>query len=326
MSLAILCCAAVLALPAWAGDAPTLPAPEVARQVAADTMPSSPGTAPAGTPGAGPERTAARRYGAPQAPQVALTAARVAEPQTWVVERDDGERPWRIFLSVPPGEPPAAGWPVLYLLDGNAVFQALTPAEPGDQPAPVVLVGVGYDTERRLEGDTRAWDYLPTPSGQAEPDPRAAQRRNGGADAFLAVLRDTIQPEVARRVPVDAQRQTLMGHSYGGVFALHALLSGTPAFQRFVVVSPSLWWRAPWLQTRTQDFLATRPAPRPVLFMVGGQEGGGRAPAGTPGVRDVATWFTELWPATRLRVFEDLGHGPMLPAAIDPAIDFALAR
>lgn len=33
----------------------------------------------------------------------------------------DGRLPWRITLYVPPGDAPAAGWPVLYLLDGNAV-------------------------------------------------------------------------------------------------------------------------------------------------------------------------------------------------------------
>lgn len=34
----------------------------------------------------------------------------------------DGGAPYRIFLRTPPGDRPAAGWPVLYMLDGNAVF------------------------------------------------------------------------------------------------------------------------------------------------------------------------------------------------------------
>lgn len=266
------------------------------------------------------------REGAGPPERTAITQARIAAPQTWTLPRASDEgNDWKIFLTVPPGEPPAAGWPVLYVLDGNAAFTAFTPAGPADTQPALVIVGIGYDVDRTMDVRTRAWDYLPTPSGQTEPDTRNPEGRNGGADAFLNTIRTRIQPEVAARTRIDASRQTLMGHSYGGVFALHALLSGTDAFQRYVIASPSFWYRAPWLQTRAQAFLAREPAERRVLFTVGSEERGGRAPPGTPGARDVAPWFAARWPGTQFVEFEGLGHGAAMPAALDLAVTMATA-
>ncbi|MBU4611995.1 alpha/beta hydrolase [Achromobacter sp. GG226] len=262
---------------------------------------------------------------AARAAEVASIHARVAAPVTWIVPRDDGWRDWKIFLSVPSGEPPPQGWPVLYVLDGNAVFDVLTPPGPGETAAPLVVVGIGYDIDDTLDGVTRTYDYLPTPSGQAEPDTRSPDARNGGADAFLEAIRTRIQPQVAARVRIDPQRQTLMGHSYGGVFSLHALLTGTDAFQRYVVASPSFWYRSPWLPERVATFLAGSPTPHPVHFTVGSEERSRRAPPGLPGVREAAAAFAAQWPQVHLTVFEGLGHGAAMPAAIDPAIALATA-
>ena len=33
-----------------------------------------------------------------------------------------GGEPWRVFIHVPSGPAPEAGWPVLYMTDGNAVI------------------------------------------------------------------------------------------------------------------------------------------------------------------------------------------------------------
>src|SRR5690606_6559257 len=59
-------------------------------------------------------------------------------------------------------------------------------------------------------------------------------------------------------VPIDESRQTLYGHSYGGLFVLHALRTQPGAFQRYVAASPSLWWNAPFV---TQSMLSLDTAP-----------------------------------------------------------------
>ena len=48
--------------------------------------------------------------------------APVAETVQFDLASPGGGAPYRIFLRCPRGEPPADGWPSLYLLDGNAVI------------------------------------------------------------------------------------------------------------------------------------------------------------------------------------------------------------
>jgi len=241
--------------------------------------------------------------------------------------RGDGLRAVRLTIIVPPGPAPAAGWPVLYLLDGNATLQAL--ADAGGAPR-AVLAGIGYDVDARLDVDARAWDYtprLPGTGSQGSPDPRQPARRNGGADAWLDLIEQRVKPQVRAAAPIDESRQTLYGHSYGGLFVLHALSTRPRAFQRYVAASPSLWWHAPYMagQLRALDLRACcAGAPRQLHLWVGTDERS-RAERGRPprdgrdaagGARALAA---ELMGKPGLRVdyrgFAGLGHGAMLPVS-----------
>lgn len=70
------------------------------------------------------------------------------EPATHALARrlvHTGEgRTYQLFTAMP-RHPSAGGYPVLYMLDGNAAFNALTVALLASAPQ-LVLVGVGYDT------------------------------------------------------------------------------------------------------------------------------------------------------------------------------------
>lgn len=164
----------------------------------------------------------------------------------------DGEGvPWRITLFVPPGPAPAAGWPVLYLLDGNAVTGTAIDIERVQAPYPdgsgivsrFAIVGIGYPTEAAYDGARRSRDYTPPP-GRSYP-PFAAgfpPVRTGGADRFLRFLTDDLQPAIARRCPVDRSRQALFGHSFGGLFVLYALAHAPASFTHWIAASPSIYW------------------------------------------------------------------------------------
>ena len=155
-------------------------------------------------------------------------------------------------------EAPPEGHPVLFMLDGNAVEQDLAAllASPADMDGmPPVVVTIGYETDRRFEVRARAYDYTPalTP-GAEETDPLDATRRTGGADGFLAFIADEILPALARRVPVDARRLGLWGHSYGGLFVLHTLWSAPERFRCRIAASPSRWWRDGFLLSRLPEY------------------------------------------------------------------------
>ena len=149
----------------------------------------------------------------------------------------------RIFLAVPRGTPPAGGWPVLYLLDGNAAFDFLTPAHLAAAEG-LALVGVGYDTDRQFAREQRTFDFT-APDGPGDgirPDPVHEGRMAGGAAQFLHRLTGALREAAEDGLRVDPSRRTLWGHSFGGLFTLYALLTKPESFDRFAAISPSIWW------------------------------------------------------------------------------------
>jgi hypothetical protein len=63
----------------------------------------------------------------------------------------------------------------------------------------------------------------------------------GGADKFLAFIADELLPTIDRNYRTRPYR-VLIGHSFGGLFAVYALLNRPEVFQGYIITSPSLWW------------------------------------------------------------------------------------
>ena len=241
----------------------------------------------------------------------------------------DGQRHYRLWIGKPDRPAPAAGYPVLWMLDGNAALGALDSAQlqrlaAGQAP---LLVAVGYQTEQRIERTGRTYDYTPALPGQTEQRDPLTGQPSGGVDAFLDLLTQRMRPRVAGVAPIDLQRQTLWGHSYGGLAVLHALFTRPGAFSDYAAASPSLWWHdgaivreAQGLQQRLGD---SRPT---LLLMRGGEEPSNpRAPVKGDVERPARELAADLAKVQGLQVrferFEGLGHGPMLPASLRKVIE-----
>ena len=159
---------------------------------------------------------------------------------------EDGRRRYRVYIGIPQQPAPEGGFPVLYALDGNAAAAFLDDAAFARlRKNPVVLVLVAPDSSLRIDRAQRAWDYTPPVSGQTcLHDPIDPALCNGGALGFFRLLIDRIRPLAAEAAPMlDTQRQTLWGHSYGGLFVLYTFLHAPQSFNRYVAADPSLWLR-----------------------------------------------------------------------------------
>lgn len=177
----------------------------------------------------------------------------------------------RLFIAVPKGSAPDGGWPVLYMLDGNAAFDFLTPQHLALVPG-LVLVGVGYDIERQFARERRTLDFT-APDGPGDgirPDPVHPGRMAGGAAIFLDLLTGPLRNEAERDLPVDPRRRSLWGHSFGGLFTLYALLSRPDSFAQFAAISPSIWWDEPLIR-RVAAQAPPSPLP-PLLVALGDRE------------------------------------------------------
>lgn len=268
----------------------------------------------------------------------------------------DGQRHYRVQLAVPKAPPPAAGYPLLLMLDGNAAFGALTDemlAQMAASGRPVAIAALGYQIEQAIDATARAYDYTPPVPGEHPTwDSEARGRRGGGADVFLDLIAQKVLPELRQRLPVDAARSTLWGHSYGGLLAVYALLTRPALFARYAAADPSLWWHDGFMREVERQARPLPPGRRiELLVMAGGAasaERTGTAPAqasaapapsfaeGTAAGRanrlaSMAQAAPELAARQAQRAglsvqwmpFPGVGHGPMRPASIPPTLRLA---
>lgn len=183
----------------------------------------------------------------PPVPASAATTQAYVMPSTqmWDMASDSGEV-YRIFVSFPSeGEPPEDGYPVLYVLDGNAYFASFAQARWVQEFLPVgksIVVGVGYPTDE-------AWDVRRLNDYTApllDPPPRQfrelAKYKSGARKQFLDFMTGKLRTEISRRYHTDPDRHSLFGHSLGGLFALYALYERPGAFHSIVAASPSMEW------------------------------------------------------------------------------------
>jgi uncharacterized protein len=268
---------------------------------------------------------------------------RLPNTESWDIRSRAG-RAYRIFLAWPDAEPPPGGWDVVYILDGNAWFgtlvdslrmQARRPEVTGVRPA--IAVGIGYPTDLVLDVDGRRYDFTPPCPDGAEP---AGDPSVGGADAFLAFLVDELGPMVDARFGLRAPHRVLFGHSFGGLFALHALLSQPEAFAAYAAASPSLWFdggallrsaAAARLLDSTAVMITAGELEERSLRGAGGlrpgaARGSDRAMIGNARAMAERLDGREAGPRVQFYIFPGENHVSVVPAAISRALPFLLAR
>lgn len=177
-------------------------------------------------------------------PRLALAAPTIVD----FVAKANG-RDYRLMITPPPGTPPASGWPVLWVLDGSGYHGMATDlvrniGSIGGEIAPALVVAVTYPTDDIGVCLTRrTLDYTPTRDVSGEMEIVAGQLADSGdLDRFLDMLADEALPAVAARFPINRAAMALVGHSFGGLAALHTLFTRPEMFQSYIALCPSIWW------------------------------------------------------------------------------------
>ncbi|MDO5622757.1 MAG: alpha/beta hydrolase-fold protein [Paracoccus sp. (in: a-proteobacteria)] len=235
----------------------------------------------------------------------------------------------RLFVAVPVTPAPAAGWPVLYLLDGNAAFDFLTAEHLALAPG-LVVVGIGYDTDRQFARAQRVLDFT-APDGPGDglrPDHVHPDRMAGGAGLFLDRLTGPLRAAAEDGLPIDANRRSLWGHSFGGLFTLYSLLVRPSAFARYAAISPSIWWDEALIR-RVAAAAPAMTAPPPLLIAMGDREkrsgSDGPPPDGPPAATVGFVTDLRAHPGLdpQVHVLPGLQHIQTLPASLPLALPFA---
>jgi uncharacterized protein len=190
-------------------------------------------------------------------------------------------RAYDVVVWLPPSyaSSPDRRYPVLFTTDMPQSFplivglqRRMRGGERGLEDA--IIVGLGY-----AAGDTgeysRRRDYTPTPHGDidAASDMPGRTVAYGEAEGYRLHLRDEVFPFLESRYRIDPARRIYAGHSYGGLFGTHALLTEPEMFQKYILMSPSLWYGRRLMIARERGY-ATRhkDMPAQAFFMIGGEE------------------------------------------------------
>ncbi len=178
----------------------------------------------------------------PLGPNIADTGSEWYRFRSTTFDSADGQRHYRVWLGIPKTAAPAAGYPVLYMLDGNAAMARLDDSLLRRMSAvhPPVLVAVGYQTPLPFDVSSRAWDYTPDPGSDSAP--RIHGHQGGHSKAFRQLLMSTIVPWAEKQTAVNHQQRSLWGHSFGGLFVLDTLYQAPEDFRHYYAASPSLGW------------------------------------------------------------------------------------
>ena len=175
-----------------------------------------------------------------------------------------------ILVRTPQGyERDGQRYPVLYMTDGDAHLQHTSAtvsflARNGRMPE-MIVVGI-TNTDR-----TR--DLTPTRVEQLPGNPNVRFPTSGGADKFLKFVETELIPQIEAKYRVQPYR-VLAGHSFGGLFAVHAMLTRPDLFNAYVAVSPSLQWDNFLMIDRAKEFFKSRKEWNRTLFLSLGNEPG----------------------------------------------------
>ncbi|WP_438445415.1 alpha/beta hydrolase [Gorillibacterium sp. sgz5001074] len=246
----------------------------------------------------------------------------------------EGNRAYRLFIAAPEGEPPPGGYPVLYVLDANAVFDTVVEtlaiqSRRSDKTGvdPAVVVGIGYQTDA-LFSQNRFYDFtLPRPEGEA---PYAFRGKTfaecGGAEIFHRFIEREVKAAVERDYPVNRERQGIVGHSLGGLFVLQVLLTAPGSYQSYVAGSPSIHWNSDFVFGKLEEFprrLEECAREARLLIAVGSEET-------SHGMIENARIFADRMAvlagkelSVQYTLFPDEGHVSLLPALMSRTVRLA---
>ena len=204
-------------------------------------------------------------------------------------------------------------YPVIYLLDGHSLFNYVSSvvqiySRRGRIP-PMIVVGIASTNRMR--------DFTPSKRGGMNGRPVSG----GGANIFIQFLSDELFPLIESKYPTRDYR-TLIGHSLGGLFTVHAFVAQPSLFRSYIALSPWFAQEDDVLLSKAELYLKEGVSPSKIIFTA-------NEPINRPGIENRIANFIELlqnyeqegvdWKYKRV---EDSDHSNLPLKVIPDALEF----
>ncbi|MBN7812806.1 prolyl oligopeptidase family serine peptidase [Algoriphagus sp. H41] len=168
----------------------------------------------------------------------------------------------KIYVQLPASFDPGKKqkYPVAYVLDGEVFLPTVSEVQnyySGGFTPEMVLVGISNDKHR-----VRDLTISSISSKYGMP----FNGESGGATDFLRFIETELIPFVESKYPV-TQYRTLIGHSYGGLFTISALVEQPDLFANYLAIDPSLDWDGQKLSDEFREAIANQDYRNKALFV-----------------------------------------------------------
>lgn len=172
-------------------------------------------------------------------------------------------------------------YPVIYLLDGSADEDFIHVAGLVqfnnfswiDRVPKSIVIGIA-NIDRRKD-----FTYPTSIEADKKRFPSA-----GHSEKFIAFIEKELQPFIEKKYKTD-QSKMIIGQSLGGLLATEILLKKPTLFNKYILISPSLWWDNGSLLNQSSDLLTESFSQNTGIYLGVGKEG--LAPSTSPHVMEV---------------------------------------
>lgn len=172
-------------------------------------------------------------------------------------------------------------YPVIYLLDGSADEDFIhivglvqyNSFEWINQLPKSIVVGIATVDRRR--------DFTFPTSIEAD---RKRYPTTGHSDKFISFIESELQPFIDKKFRT-TETKTLIGQSLGGLLATEILFKHPALFNKYIIVSPSLWWDNGSLLNSNSEIFDETFKQQTAIYIAVGKEG--LTPTTVPRVMEV---------------------------------------
>ncbi|MEL0652349.1 alpha/beta hydrolase-fold protein [Algibacter sp. TI.3.09] len=148
-------------------------------------------------------------------------------------------------------------YPIIYLLDGEKYFHVLSGMVKNQSNGYYPLIPECIVVA--IKNTNRSRDLTPTAVS-------SLSYQNGGADKFEAFISKELIPEINKNYNT-LDYKILVGHSFGGLFAINTLLNESRDFNAYIAIDPSLWWDNEVLVKKLERIIKTTDFKSSTLFL-----------------------------------------------------------
>lgn len=169
------------------------------------------------------------------------------------------KRTFSVYLPPSYQNNPAKKYFVAYVLDGDkSKFQEVTGIAQSMNSVSHLKMQIPELIIISIDNINRTKDFTPTHAlNYLDKEDVAAFESSGKADEFRRFLQQELMPEINKSYRT-LPKNMIIGHSLGGLFAIHCLLESPGLFDYYLLIDPSWFWDHNYVGKRTKEVLKTK--------------------------------------------------------------------